>query len=112
MMESSAAATVARWLKIADSASPALIHRAPLVERSLERERLRAPPFHELADLAAQARHRLELLRVGLAPLGGEELHRADDPAGAADREAGGGVHAGQRGATCSRKVVVVRELD
>ena len=82
----------------------AVIHRHDRVERRLEHRpqprlarahlRLGMAARDELADLAAEHAHRVEQPLVRLAQLAREELHHADDPARAPQREAERGVQA------------------
>jgi hypothetical protein len=58
-----------------------------------------------VADAAADARHGVEQVGVGVARLAGEELDRAQQAAPAADREAERGAQAGLHGARAARQV-------
>ena len=99
-----------------------MIHRDDGVERGLEHRaqprlarahlRLGVAPRDELADLAAEHAHRLEQLRVRLARLVREELHHADDPARAAQREAERRVQPGAPRGVGAREVAVLGRVD
>jgi hypothetical protein len=98
-----------------------LVHRHDRVERRLQDRAqarlaranllLRVPARDELADLAAESAHRLEQPLVGLAKLPREELHHADDPPGAAQREPERRVEAGASRSIGARKVPVGRRV-
>src|SRR4051794_11076310 len=85
----------------ADDAA-ARVHRDHGVERGVEHRahsrlartnsRLRMPSRHELPDVAPEDAHRVENPLIRRAQLAGEELHHADDPARARERESEGGV--------------------
>ena len=102
--------------------APALIHRDHGVERGLEHRaeprlarahlRLGVSSRDELADLAAEHAHRLEHVRIRLARLVREELHHADDPSRAAQREPERRVQAGAPGGVGAREVPVRRTVD
>ncbi len=92
------------------------VHGDDAVEGGVEHRRLAGvalaqavlspPALDALADAAAEARHRLEQVVVGLAALGGQELDGAEHVGRAADREA---ERRPQAGPGCARRTREVR---